>query len=219
MRERILEAIEREKIVGIIRGVAPNVIIKLSQALYDGGLRIIEVTFDQARPERHDDTVRAIRELRDYWKGQMYIGAGTVTSTALVEKASAAGAQFIVSPDTNEAVIRDTLAHGMVSIPGCLTPSEMTKAHSAGADFVKLFPAANLGSAFVKAIRSPLNHLHILAVGGINEKNMAEYLEAGCCGVGIGGNLCNRDWIASGQFERIRDVAAQLCAIVGRLHQ
>ena len=148
MREKVIEAIEREKIVGIIRGVDPDDIIKLSQALYDGGLRIMEVTFDQARPEHHADTVRAIRELRDYWKEQMYIGAGTVTCTMLVEKASVAGAQFIVSPDTNEAVIRDTLAHGMVSIPGCLTPSEMTKAHSVGADFVKFFSGGKFRQCF-----------------------------------------------------------------------
>ena len=141
----------------------------------------------------------------------MLVGAGTVTSVELVERAWEAGAQFIVSPDVNEAVIRRTKELGMLSFPGAFTATEVLTAHRAGADFVKLFPAGGMGSSYVKAILAPLNHVRLVAVGGVSEKNACEFIRAGCVAVGVGGNLVNKEWIAAGEFDKIRDLAQALC--------
>ena len=94
-------------------------------------------------------------------------------------------------------------------MPGALTPTEAMEAHKAGADFVKIFPAGNMGPGYIKAIRSPLRYLRLLAVGGVNEKNFADFMKAGCVGAGIGGNLVNKEWIANGEFGRITLLAQE----------
>ena len=117
----------------------------------------------------------------------MLVGAGTVTNTHLVDLTHAHGGQYIISPDTNVSVIKKTKELGMISMPGAMTPSEVITAHNAGADIVKLFPASDLGPRYLKAVRAPLNHIKIMAVGGINQKNMPDFLAAGACGFGVGG--------------------------------
>ena len=107
-------------------------------------------------------------------------------------------------------VIRRTRELGMVSLPGAMTPTEVMTAHRAGADFVKLFPASNLGTAYVKAVRAPISHVKLLAVGGINEDNVADFLHAGMVGAGVGGNLANKKWIEAGEFEKITETARKL---------
>ena len=82
-------------------------------------------------------------------------------------------------------------------------------AHNAGADFVKLFPVTTLGTAYIKAVRAPLNHVKLLAVGGVNEKNAAEFIAAGVVGIGVGGNLVNREWIKNGEFDKITALASE----------
>ena len=137
----------------------------------------------------------------------MQIGAGTVLKTSQIALTREAGGKFIISPDTNPALIERTVALGMVSIPGALTPTEAQTAHRAGADFVKLFPITSLGAAYVKAIRAPLSHIRFLAVGGVDEHNMADYLRAGICGFGIGSNIVDRKKIESGDFAGVTALA------------
>ena len=103
----------------------------------------------------------------------------------------------------------------MASIPGAMTPTEIETAYLAGADFVKVFPAGVLGPAYVKAVRGPLGYIPLMAVGGVSEKNIAAFLEAGCVGAGVGGNLVNKEWIAAGQWDRITALARQLCEQAG----
>lgn len=210
MREQIIKKINEEKIIAIVRGLDSGY-EGLAQALYDGGIRAIEVTFNQKDPALWTKTTDAIRQIKTLMGDKMAVGAGTVTSVELAELAYEAGAQFIVSPDTDPDVIRRTKELGMVSMPGALTPSEIKQAHKAGADFVKLFPVGSLGASYVKAIRGPLNHIRLLAVGGVSEKNVAEFIRAGCVGVGVGGNLVNKEWIANGEFHKIRALAQELC--------
>ena len=99
-------------------------------------------------------------------------------------------------------------------MPGALTPAEVMNAHSGGADFVKLFPIGTLGTAYIKAVKAPLNQVKLLAVGGVNENNITEFLDAGCCGAGIGGNLVNKKWIENEEFEQITETASKLTEIV-----
>ena len=215
MREQLIQKVLDKKIVAIVRGVYGEDCVKLAQALYDGGIELLEVTFDQAKPDELTRTSDSIKLLVERLGDKMVFGAGTVTTVEMLELAKNAGAQFIVSPDTNEEVIRATVAAGMVSMPGALTPTEIVTAYRAGADFVKLFPAGTQGTAYFKAVTAPLNHIRMLAVGGVNEKNIADFLAAGAVGAGVGGNLVNKTWIKNGEFDKITAVARELVKNAG----
>ena len=144
----------------------------------------------------------------------MYVGAGTVTTPELVELTAKAQGRFIISPDVNEAVIARTRELDMVSLPGALTPTEVMTAYRAGADFVKVSPVGSLGVAYVKALRAPISHVKLMAVGGVNENNVADFLKAGMVGAGIGGNLVNQAWIDAGAFDKITETARALTEAV-----
>ena len=211
VHDQILKRIEEEKLIAILRGLTPQESIQTALALYEGGIRLIEVTFNQRQAESFDETTEAIRGICEASHGNMEVGAGTVTSLQMVRLAKNAGAQFIISPNTDQEVIFETKKLGMVSIPGAMTPSEAVTAHKAGADFVKLFPAGTLGPEYLKAVRSPLSHIKFMAVGGVNQHNIPDFVAAGACGVGVGGCLVNRDWIKEGRFDRLAALAAEYC--------
>lgn len=208
MRETIINQVLEHKLIAIVRGVYGEDCLNLAKALCAGGIRLLEVTFDQSDRALWQKTADTVRLLNQELGDRMLFGSGTVTSVELVELAKHAGAKFIVSPDTNEDVIRATVAAGMVSMPGALTPTEVLTAHRFGADFVKLFPVGNLGVSYLKAVSAPINHVRLLAVGGVNETNVAQFLAAGAVGAGVGGNLVNKQWIAAGEFQKITDLAS-----------
>jgi 2-dehydro-3-deoxyphosphogluconate aldolase/(4S)-4-hydroxy-2-oxoglutarate aldolase len=210
MRDTVIQWTYREKIIAIVRGIEPEKCLKVAQALYDGGIRLMEVTYAQSNPGSWEQTAQAIHDIAKTYEGRMLVGAGTVTSVELVEMTHKAGGLFIISPDCNVDVIRRTRELGMVSMPGALTPTEVMTAHHAGADFVKLFPISDLGVGYLKAIRAPISHVKMMVVGGINEKNIGQYLAAGAVGAGIGGNLANRAWIEAGEFDKITETAKAL---------
>lgn len=214
MEEKIIGAVKENKLIAIVRGVESEKCVKIAQALYDGGFRLMEITYDQKHPENWEETAKAIGAVAKAFEGRMYVGAGTVTCTELVELTHKYGGQFIISPDVNEDVIRRTRQLGLVSMPGALTPTEVMVAHRAGANFVKLFPAGNLGTGYVKAVKAPISHVDLLVVGGIDEKNVASFLAVGAAGAGIGGNLVNRAWVEAGEYEKITEVAQALVAAV-----
>ena len=216
MRETTIQKILDTRLIAIVRGVYGDDCIRLAEALYAGGIELIEVTFDQANPELQKKTSECIRMINEKFAGRVLAGAGTVTSSELVQEAYDAGAKYIISPNTNLDVICKTRDLNMVSIPGALTPSEVLSAYDAGADFVKLFPVSTLGPAYVKAVRAPLNHVRLLAVGGVNDKNMGDYLAAGAVGAGVGGNLVNREWVANCRFDEITELAKKYCLAAGR---
>ena len=202
-----LEFIKNDKIIAIARNVPPENITALAEALIEGGLHCIEVTFNHANRETELMTPYAISLLKERFGNEMAVGAGTVLSIDDVTMAAEAGAQYIISPDTNEDVIQKTKSLGLLSIPGAFTATEVVRAYSYGADFVKLFPAANLGVSYIKALRGPLAHIPMMAVGGVNPQNVADFLAAGCVGAGCGGGLVSLDSIRKGDFAAITAVA------------
>ena len=206
-REEILSAVEREKIVVIVRGVKREDLIPLAEAMYAGGVRLIEITYDASGKTPHTETAESIRMLAEHFEGRMYVGAGTVLSEECVSLTHAAGGAFIISPDVNADVIRATREQGMVSMPGALTPTECMTAHRAGADFVKLFPIDNLGVGYLKAVCAPLSHLKFLAVGGVTLENIPTYKKAGAVGFGIGSAIVNKDMIARGDWAAVAEMA------------
>lgn len=209
MKQEIIQRVLDKKIVVIVRGVYGEDCLKLAEALCAGGIELMEVTFDQSSVENQQKTVDTIRLINEKLQGKVVMGAGTVTTLEMLQAAYEAGAKFIVSPDMNPEVIAKTAELGLVSMPGAMTPTEILTAYRAGADFVKIFPVANLGAAYVKAVRGPLNQIPLLAVGGVNEKNVGEFIKAGAVGAGVGGNLVNKDWIAAGEFDKITALAQE----------
>lgn len=207
MRNKVIEAIEKKKIITIVRGVKSDQLIPLAEAMYEGGIRLLEITYSADGSTSDEETAKNIEMLSKHFYGRMFIGAGTVITEKQVELTKNAGGQFIISPDTYENVIKKTKELGMVSIPGALTPSEIQNAHRYGADFVKLFPVTSMGVDYVKAIKAPLSHIKLLAVGGINENNMNDYLDAGACGFGLGSNIVSKKLIDSGEFSEITKLA------------
>jgi 2-dehydro-3-deoxyphosphogluconate aldolase/(4S)-4-hydroxy-2-oxoglutarate aldolase len=214
MREQIIQKVEQEKIIAILRGADPEQCVKVAQALYDGGIRLMEITYNQKDPSSWQTTADTIAAIAKEFEGRLLVGAGTVTCPELVDITAKAGGLYIISPDCNEAVIRRTRELGLVSMPGALTPTDVTTAWDAGADIIKLFPISCLGPAYLKAIKAPLSHIPMMAVGGITEKNAADYLAAGAIGVGVGGNLANKTWIDAGEYHKITETAAAMVAAV-----
>ncbi len=207
MKCDVIKSVEENKIIAIIRGIAKDKLIDTVNALYDGGIRLVEVTFDRTKAVSYEETAAAIGMLAKEFAGRMYIGAGTVTEVEQVRLVKQAGGTFIISPDTYEDVIRETVSLDMVSMPGALTPSEITRAVRAGADFVKLFPIGNLGVSYVKAVKAPLKDVKLLAVGGIDENNIRDYTSSGVLGFGIGSGIIKKDLIDSGKFDEMTKLA------------
>jgi len=207
MRETIIKRMLEDKFIAIIRGMEEEKIVPLAEALYNGGFRCIEVTFNLREPDNYAQTARSIEAIVKRFGNDVLAGAGTVVSPELVDIAADAGAAYIVSPNTDVDVIRQTLKRGLISVPGALSASECMTAHNAGADLIKLFPTGSMGVGYLKSLKAPLSHLKFVATGGIDENNFKEYLQAGAVCIGVGGNLINKDWIAAGEFEKITDLA------------
>ncbi|MCQ2399418.1 MAG: bifunctional 4-hydroxy-2-oxoglutarate aldolase/2-dehydro-3-deoxy-phosphogluconate aldolase [Clostridia bacterium] len=213
-RQEVIKGIEENKIVVILRNFSDEQLVKTVDAIEKGGIRFAEVTFDSQGKTTDEEVASKIRLLSQTFAGRVHIGAGTVLNGKQVELAKEAGAEFIISPDTNTDVIRRTVELGLVSIPGAFTPTEATTANRAGADFVKLFPNSEVKPSYIKAISLPLSHIKFLAVGGITEDNVAEYIKAGATGVGVATAIVNKKLVAEGKFEEITSIAKRFSDIV-----
>lgn len=209
MRKEVIQKIIDERVIAIVRGIYDEECLNLAKALYAGGVKLMEVTFDQKSAEERQRTVNTIRMLTENMGDVMGFGAGTVTTVEMVRQAKEAGAQFIISPDTNLEVIWATVEQDMVSIPGALTPSEMMQAHWAGADFIKVFPANQMGPSYFKTVAAPLSQVRMLAVGGINGQTVLEYKKAGAVGFGVAGCLFKPQWVKAGQWDTITQATAE----------
>ena len=206
-RQQIISCVEKYKIVVIMRGMTTEQLINTVAAMEKGGIRLVEVTFDQSKRISDKETAENIRILTKTFEGRVLVGAGTVMSVEQVELAHRAGAKFIISPDCFEDVIKKTVELGMVSMPGVFTPTEAASAHRAGADFVKLFPNSEVSISYLKCLTVPLSHIRFLAVGGVNADNVKDYLEAGACGVGVATSIVNKKLIAEERYEEITALA------------
>ena len=204
-----LEYVKERKIVAIVRGLSPEYLIRLGHAFEEGGIGLMEVTYNQSAPETWKDTANGIEAVEKEFGDRLLVGAGTVITLEQVSMTYNAGGHYLVTPTTQPEIIRAGKALGLGLYPGAFTPSEILAAYDAGADAVKVFPASCLGPGYIKAIRAPLSHIPLMAVGGVNEKNAADFLKAGCVGLGVGGNLVNKEWIRDGEWEKITALAKE----------
>ena len=212
MREQVIEEIRKKKVIAIVRGIFDEDCVQLARALHLGGVDLLEATFDPVHAEERLRTVETIRALNRALGDVMIFGAGTVTSVEMVMLAKEAGARFIVSPNTNEAVIRATVENDMVSIPGALTPTEIKFAHDCGGDFIKVFPAGEMGVSYFKNIHAPLIDCELMAVGNVNGENAKDYFATGCAGVGVAGCLFKKDWVKACEWDRITEATKTFLA-------
>ncbi len=199
--------IEENKIIVIIRGVARQKLIPLAEAMYNGGIRLVECTYDASGKVSDEVIAQNIEMLAKHFEGRLTVGAGTVLTEKQVELTKKAGGRFIISPDTNADVIACTKKLELVSIPGAITPTEVAAAHRMGADFVKVFPVDLYGPKYIKTLKAPLSCVRMLAVNGISADNITEYFDAGACGVGVGSGIVNKGMLDAEDYQGITDLA------------
>jgi 2-dehydro-3-deoxyphosphogalactonate aldolase len=190
-------------IVAILRGVTPEEVAGIGEALHDAGIRVVEVPLNSPEP------FRSIATLAARFQNRMVVGAGTVLDIDSVDQLKSAGGQISVSPDCNPQVIARAVENGMVPLPGVFTPTEAFTAVRAGARHLKLFPAEAASSKTVKAWKAVLpRDVNVYAVGGVTPANMKEWADAGCAGFGIGSNIYKPGMSADDVSKAARDFVA-----------
>jgi len=199
-----LSQILENKIVAIIKGADPADVLKIANALYEGGVNVLEITLNSA------NALSVIEELANKMAGKMLIGAGTVLDASTAKAAIEAGAKFIISPDTNIETIQITKRYGAVSIPGAYTATEIVNAYIIGGDIIKIFPAP--GPAYIKDIRGPLSHILLMPTGGINLENILEFKNAGAVAFGVGTALVDTKRKITGEY--LKQITENACRFV-----
>lgn len=190
-------------IIAILRGIRPDEAVPVCEALVAAGITMIEVPLNSPEP------LASIGSAARLFAGRAEIGAGTVLTPEAADSVADAGGSFVVSPDTNAAVIERTIARGMKSYPGVFTPSDAFAALRAGATGLKFFPAEVLGPKGIKAMKAVLPpEVPLYAVGGANPDNFSEYFAAGCAGFGLGTYIFKPGMTASDVADRARTAVA-----------
>ena len=199
---KFLEALRRERVVVVIRGATPETLAQELRALYEGGLRIFEVTMEA------EGALSALQSVRASLPSDALLGTGTVLDAPGAALAIDAGARFIVSPILREDVCSVARVRGVPCVLGAMTPTEIFRAHRIGCEVVKLFPASTLGPGFLHELQGPLGFIPLYPTGGITLENAGAFLDAGAIAVGVGSALMKKDWVQSGNWEALRQAAA-----------
>lgn len=208
-REEIRNIIIQKKVVAVVRMKNPDQLLPVINAIMKGGVTGIELTM--TIPNAIQSIETAAKEFGD----DILLGVGSVTSSAVAEDAINAGAKFVVSPIYKPEVVDTVIKKNLVVIPGGFTPTEIQTAYEQGADFVKIFPADNLGMSFIKSIKAPLPHLNVIPTGGVTLDNAIDWINHGASAVGIGSALVDNKAIESGNFTQLTENAKILCANLG----
>jgi len=195
-------------IIAVVRTDRAEQVMPIAEALVAGGVTAVEITLTVPNAETAIATARA--KFRD----TALIGAGSVLNLAQCHSVLNAGAQFVVSPVGNVRLIEAAHKADRPVMLGAFTPSEAQLVHEWGADFVKIFPADQLGSGFIKAIRAPMPHLRIVPTGGVDLNTATDFLKAGCVALGVGSSLLKPDLIKTQNWTELTALAAQYIDIV-----
>jgi len=195
-------------IVAVVRSPDSQQLVEVCRALADGGITVVEITMTVP------DALDVVRQVRNALGDRLLLGAGTVLDPETARAALLAGAEYLVSPTINLDVIRLCRRYDKMVMPGAFTPTEILTAWEAGADIVKVFPADVVGPTFFKALRGPLPQVRLMPTGGVDLKTAADFLKAGACCLGIGGQLVEPQAVAEANFDRLRDLARRYVAAV-----
>ncbi|MFC5970098.1 bifunctional 4-hydroxy-2-oxoglutarate aldolase/2-dehydro-3-deoxy-phosphogluconate aldolase [Halomarina salina] len=196
-----LARIEETGLVAVVRGADPDGVVRVVDALVEGGVRAVELTADS------DGAMEMLRDVASTLDDDVSLGVGTVLDAATARSALLAGAEFVVTPSLDTEVVTVANRYGAPVAPGVFTPTEAVRAYEAGADVVKLFPAATGGPGHLSALRGPLGHIPFVPTGGVTLDNVDAFIEAGAVGVGVGGSLVDSDAVAAGDYGAITDRA------------
>lgn len=204
---KVINQILEVGVVAVVRAESSEQALKIADACLKGGITAIEMTFTVP------GAVDVIKDLvATYSQGEMIIGAGTVLDPETARAAILAGAQFIVSPSLNLATVKLCNRYQIPVMPGTATVKDIVEAMEAGVDIVKAFPGESLGTKFVKAVKGPLPQANIMPTGGVSLENAAEWIQAGCVAIGIGGSLTSG--AKTGDYQSITDKAKKFVAVV-----
>lgn len=199
-KREILNRMIEDGLIPVVRVSSPKEAIEVADAIKEGGGTFIEITMTV------QGAIDVIKELSARYKDEIILGAGTVLDTETGRASLLAGAQFIVSPILNLNLIELGHRYSVVVIPGAMTPTEILTAWNAGADLVKVFPAAQLGGPeFIKAVKAPLPQVLLVPTGGVNLENAAEFIRAGASALGVGSELVDKKALKEKRFHIITE--------------
>ncbi len=209
LKQQVLERIAGEGLLPVLRAESAEQALAIAQALEAGGVTILEITMTVP------NAVRLIERLADTAGDRLLLGAGTVLDAETARAAMLAGAQFIVSPALDRATIEICRRYSVAVFPGALTPTEVLAAWQAGADAVKVFPASAMGGAkYLRALKAPFPQIELIPTGGVTLETAHEFLRAGACALGVGGDLVDPTAIRNGHSESITANARKYLEIV-----
>jgi len=208
----MIDIIKKQGFIAILRHLPLEKAEKTVKALYDGGIRIFEVTYNPSS----DDTIDTVNKTFDIIKklgDDILLCAGTVVKEEFVYAAKEAGAKYIVSPNTDEKIIKLTKELGLISIPGAFTPTEIMNAYNWGADIVKIFPILPDNIAYLKTVISPLSHIPFITTGGVRLDNAKDFLDCGAVAVAAGATLITPECLKNDDYEGIMKNAMEFTRI------
>lgn len=198
----ILSQVKQHHMIVAMRGGKPKNITHAARALYEGGIRLLEITFDQTDPHTVAQTADSISAVCSELGDRLLVGAGTVMTDEQAKAAAEAGAKYLLSPHFDPAIVDAANKLNVPSIPGAFTASEIAAAWKAGAALIKVFPAGSLGISYLKDLAAPIGHIPLLPMGGVDLENINDFLAlSNVAGVGIGSAIANRSLIEKGDFE------------------
>ncbi|AKG75006.1 bifunctional 4-hydroxy-2-oxoglutarate aldolase/2-dehydro-3-deoxy-phosphogluconate aldolase [Salinicoccus halodurans] len=197
----ILNKITDHKMIGILRGYGTEEAVKIVRTLIDSGFNVIEVALNSP------DAKGTLKTLKETFGSDIVLGAGTVLNVEDAEDCINNGAEFLLSPVYNEAVLEFSAKKDVLYIPGCYTPTEIYNAQEAGAGMVKVFPAGQLKAGYIKDVLAPMNDLILLPTGGVTPGNINEFLDAGAKAAGISSALVPKGEVNAKLLEEVSDRA------------
>lgn len=199
----LIKELKKEKLIAIIRGFEGEVLKKIAEALIEGGIRFVEVTMNTPQ------AATGIAQLKEAYGEQIHLGAGTVLDVQMAKEAVQAGATYLITPNVNADVIAYAVEQEIEIWPGAFTPTEIAYAAELGARAVKVFPVSFVGPHYLEAIRGPLDHIPLIAVGGVRVDQFSAYLQAGAIAIGVGNHLIDPTLIRSGKFDQLSQRAKE----------
>lgn len=207
--EEVIQKIEQIGIIPVVRAASVDEANRAIEAICAGGIPVVEITMTVP------NAVTVIRELEKERGKDVLIGAGTVTNAHQAEECIKAGAQFLVSPGLSVQVLQTAKANDILAIPGALTPTELMNAHENGARLIKIFPCGNVGGAkYLKSLKAPFPHAHLIPTGGVNLATAADFIAAGAFALGVGADLVDPVALREGNLQKITSAARDLVSAV-----
>jgi 2-dehydro-3-deoxyphosphogluconate aldolase/(4S)-4-hydroxy-2-oxoglutarate aldolase len=210
-RDSTLKRILDGGVIAVVRAPSGAELVPVVQALADGGVTAVEITFTVP------NAIEVIGEVRQSLGDRVVLGAGTVLDPETARAALLAGAEYIVSPALNLDVIRLCRRYGKAVMPGAFTPTEVLTAWENGADIVKIFPADVGGPGYLKSLRGPFPQIRVMPTGGVDLTTAEAFLRAGACCLGVGSQLVDPKAVAQKDFVRLTELARQYAALVQRV--